>query len=123
MSVYRAFTLVNDFTRECPVLKDDTSLTGERVTRGLGRLALIRGLPKCIACDNESEFAGQLLDQRAHDSGVTQSFIESRKPVQNAHAESFNGTLPRLRHERKLAGRCSRHHRELAAGLQRSSAA
>lgn len=91
--VFRAFTLVDDFTRECPVIEVDTSLTGERVSRVLDQLALIRGLPECIVCDNGPEFAGQVLDQWAYKHGVTLHFIERGKPVQNAYAESFNGRL------------------------------
>jgi putative transposase len=91
--VFRALTVVDDFTRECPVIEVDTSLTGERVTRVLDRLALTRGLPECIVCDNGPEFAGQVLDQWAHERGVTLHFIEPGKPVQNAYAESFNGRL------------------------------
>lgn len=89
--VFRAFTLVDDFTRECPVIEVDTSLTGERVSRVLDQLALIRGLPECIVCDNGPEFASQVLDQWAYERGVTLHFIERGKPVQNAYAESFNG--------------------------------
>jgi putative transposase len=44
-------------------------------------------------CDagHPAEFAGQVLDQWAHERGVTLHFIEPGKPVQNAYAESFNG--------------------------------
>lgn len=91
--VFRALTVVDDFTRECPVIEVDTSLTGERVARVLDRVALTRGLPECIVCDNGPEFAGQVLDQWAHDRHVLLHFIEPGKPVQNAYAESFNGRL------------------------------
>lgn len=91
--VFRALTVVDDFTRECPVIEVDTSLTGERVARVLDQLALTRGLPECIVCDNGPEFAGQVLDQWAHERGVLLHFIEPGKPVQNAYAESFNGRL------------------------------
>lgn len=90
---FRALTVVDDFTRECPVIEVDMSLTGERVTRVLDRLAATRGLPACIVCDNGPEFAGQVLDQWAHAHGLMLHFIEPGKPVQNAYAESFNGRL------------------------------
>jgi len=91
--VFRALTVVDDFTRECPVIEVDTSLTGERVAGVLDRLARTRGLPAGIVCDNGPEFAGQVLDQWAHERGVALHFIEPGKPVQNAYAESFNGRL------------------------------
>lgn len=90
---FRGFTLVDDFTRECPVIEVDRSLTAERVARVLDRVGAIRGLPRAIVCDNGPEFAGQVLDQWAHARGVILQFIEPGKPVQNAFAESFNGRL------------------------------
>ena len=89
----RALTLVDDFTRECPVIEVDFSVPGERVVRVLDRLARTRGLPASICCDNGPEFAGQALDQWAHANGVLLDFIDPGKPVQNAFAESFNGRL------------------------------
>lgn len=90
---FRALTIVDDFTRECPAIEVDTSLPGLRVARVLDRLAQERGLPRAIVCDNGPEFAGQDLDQWAHARGVTLQFIQPGKPVQNAFAESFNGRL------------------------------
>jgi putative transposase len=90
---FRAFTVVDDFTRECPVIEVDTSLTGERIVRVLDRLAETRGLPATLVCDNGPEFRGHVLDQWAATRGVTLHFIEPGKPVQNAYIESFNGRL------------------------------
>jgi putative transposase len=45
----RALTLVDDFTRECPVIEVDFSLPGERVIRVLEQLARTRGLPTSSA--------------------------------------------------------------------------
>ena len=89
----RALTLVDDFTRECPVIEVDFSLPGARVVRVLDKLARMRGLPTSLRCDNGPEFAGQVLDQWAHTNGVFLDFIDPGKPTQNAFAESFNGRL------------------------------
>ena len=75
------------------MIEVDISLTGERVARVLDQLALIRGLPDCIVCDNGPGFASQVLDQWAHERDIMPHFIEPGKPVQNAYAESFNGRL------------------------------
>lgn len=88
---FRALTIVDDFTRECPVIEVDTSLTGERVVRVLDRLAVTRGLPRTLVCDNGPEFRGLVLDQWAHTRGVQLHFIDPGKPVQNAYVESCNG--------------------------------
>jgi putative transposase len=90
---FRALTLVDDFTRECPVIEVDFALPGERVVRVLDALARTRGRPTAICCDNGPEFAGTVLDQWAASQGVVLDFIERGKPVQNAYAESFNGRL------------------------------
>ena len=90
---FRAFTLVDDFTRECLAVEVDTSLPGTRVVQVLERMAGTRGLPRGIVCDNGPEFAGVVLDQWAHRRGVALLFIRPGKPVENAFAESFNGRL------------------------------
>lgn len=88
---FRALTLVDDLTRECPAIEVDFSLPGERVVRVLDRVAAARGYPLVIVCDNGPEFRGEALDQWAHQHGVHLAFIEPGKPVQNAYIESFNG--------------------------------
>lgn len=91
--VFRGFTVVDDFTRECPAIEVDHSLPGDRVAKILDRLSSERDLPKAIVCDNGPEFQGQALDFWAHRHGITLSFIQPGKPVQNAFVESFNGKL------------------------------
>jgi putative transposase len=91
--VFRAFTLVDDYTRECPVIEVDTSLSGERVVRILERLAVTRGLPQAIVCDNGPEFISRALDAWAHQHGVALLFIRPGHPVENCYIESFNGRL------------------------------
>jgi len=91
--VFRAFTLVDDYTRESPVIEVDYSLTGERIVQVLERLARTRGLPQTIVCDNGPEFRGAALDEWAYAHGVHLDFIDPGKPVQNAFIESFNGTF------------------------------
>lgn len=90
---FRSLTLVDDFTRECPAIEVDVSLSGARVAAVLDRVVARRGLPRGIVCDNGPEFASQALDQWAYRRGVALLFIEPGKPVQNAYAESFNGRL------------------------------
>lgn len=90
---FRALTIVDDCTRECPAIEVDFSLPGARVAQVLERLAESRGLPRAIVCDNGPEFTGADLDEWAHRRGVTLAFIDPGKPVQNAFIESFNGTF------------------------------
>lgn len=90
---FRALSVVDDFSRECPVIAVDRSLPGERVVRELDQVALVRGYPDVIVCDNGPEFRGEAVDQWAHQHGVTFQFIAPGKPVQNCFIESFNGRL------------------------------
>jgi putative transposase len=88
---FRCFTIVDDFTRECPAIEVSHSLPGLRVIQILERLAAERGLPRSIVCDNGPEFAGKALDLWAHQRGVVLQFIRPGKPIENAYIESFNG--------------------------------
>ena len=87
----RALTLVDDYSRECPVIEVDTSLPGARVVQVLERLAATRGLPQVIRVDNGPEFTGRALDAWAYRRGVRLHFIRPGRPTENAYVESFNG--------------------------------
>ena len=91
--VIRMLTLVDDCTRECPVIEVDTSLGGLRVGRVLDRMAIERGLPEAIVVDNGPEFRGRALAAWSEQRGVRLEFIQPGKPAQNAYIESFNGRL------------------------------
>ena len=90
---FRALTIVDQYSRECPVIEVDTSLGGARVVAVLDRMAETRGLPHSITIDNGPEFAGRCLDEWAYRKGVRLNFIRPGKPIENAYAESFNGRL------------------------------
>lgn len=90
---FRALVIVDDYSRECPVIEVDTSLGGRRVVCVLERLAEARGLPEVITIDNGPEFASRALDEWAYRRGVKLSFIRPGKPIENAYAESFIGKL------------------------------
>ena len=90
---FRAFTLVDDYTRECLAIEVDTSLTGERVRRVLDRVTAERGCPQALLADNGPEFTSRILEAWALERKVRQEFIEPGKPTQNAFIESFNGRL------------------------------
>jgi putative transposase len=90
---FRAFAVLDQWSRESLAIEVDLSLTGERVTRVLERLRTTRGLPLVILADNGPELRGRVLDQWAYEHGVRLQFIEPGKPIQNAHIESFNARL------------------------------
>ncbi len=90
---FRALTIVDNYTRECPAIEVDNSLGGARVVNVLERLSETRGLPEVITIDNGPEFAGRALDEWAYRKSIKLNFITPGKPVENAYAESFNGRL------------------------------
>ena len=90
---FRALTIVDDYSRECPAIEVDTSLGGARVVSVLERLAAIRGLPEIITTDNGPEFTGRHLDEWASRKNIKLNFIRPGKPIENAYVESFNGRL------------------------------
>jgi len=90
---FRALAIVDDYSRECPAIEVDTSLSGKRVVGVLDRLAEIRGLPQVITMDNGPEFTSRALDEWAYRKEVKLKFIRPGKPIENAYAESFIGRL------------------------------
>lgn len=90
---FRIFTIIDHFSRECPLLAADYSLTAQKVASYLDQLALTRGLPKVITVDNGTEFISRAMDGWAYRHGVKLDFIRPGKPVDNAIIESFNGKL------------------------------
>jgi len=46
-----------------------------------------------LFCDNGSEFTSQVMDLWAYHNQVKIDFSRPGKPTDNAHVESFNGTL------------------------------
>jgi putative transposase len=88
---FRALTVVDDFSRECPAIAVDTSISGQRVTRVLEELAQRTGLPQVLVMDNGPEFTSKAMLCWAGERGVKLHFIDPGKPMQNAYIESFNG--------------------------------
>jgi putative transposase len=90
---FRVFNVVDALSREGIVSTVDTSLPAARVIRALDEVALERGYPKRVVCDNGPEFRSRAFDQWAYEHGVQIDFIQPGKPIQNAMSESFNGRM------------------------------
>lgn len=90
---FRIWALVDDATREAPLVLVDRSLPAARIVEALETLLLVRGRPAAIVCDNGPEFVSLALDQWASAQGVRLDFIRPGKPVENCFIESFNGKL------------------------------
>lgn len=89
----RIFNVVDDLSREGLASEVDSSFPARRVIQTLDELALERGYPERIVCDNGPEFRSQALDTWAYEHGVALDFIQPGKPIQNPFVESFNGKM------------------------------
>ena len=90
---FRALTILDVFTRESLAIEVGQRLKGEDVVGALNQIRGKRGVPKVLFCDNGSEFSSQIMDLWAYHNRVQIDFSRPGKPTDNAHVESFNGTL------------------------------
>ena len=90
---YRIWAVVDDATREAPLVVVDRSLPAARVIEALDTLLLVRQAPRAIVCDNGPACISLALDQWASARGIQLAFIQPGRPVQNCFIESFNGKL------------------------------
>ena len=89
----RIFNVVDDLSHEGLASEVDTSLPARRVIQVLEEIALERGYPERIVCDNGPEFRSRVLDEWAYERGIALDFIQPGKPIQNPYVESFNGKM------------------------------
>jgi putative transposase len=89
----RVLSVVDAFTRECPVLEADTSFASRRVTRVLERIVEERGQPQALRCDNGPEFTSRQFLAWCVERQIELRHIEPGKPMQNGRVESFHGRL------------------------------
>ena len=87
---YRMLNVLDEFTRECLMIKVARKLNQEDVQEVLTELFCSRGVPEYIRSDNGSEFTAKKLRawlERLHTKPV---YIEPGSPWENGYVESFN---------------------------------
>jgi hypothetical protein len=82
--------MIDEFTRECLVLKADRGITSADVIDSLAELFAMRGVPKHIRSDNGPEFIANELRAWLDRVGVSTLYIEPGSPWENGFAESFH---------------------------------
>lgn len=88
----RALTVVDNFTKEAPVIEVECSLSAPRVTRVLDEVIAWRGTsPESIRVDNGPEFTSRCFLSWAEQRGIQLVHIQPGKPTRNSFIESFNG--------------------------------
>jgi putative transposase len=81
---FRLLTIVDQFTRECPCIEVNRSLTSASVVNVLDHLASSYGLPKAITVDNGPEFTSKLMTEWCDKHAAQLQFIKPGKPIENA---------------------------------------
>jgi putative transposase len=90
---FRVPALVDQFSRQTPLLEPGFSFCGRDVVAALDRAIERAGTPVSITVDHGTEFTSKALEEWAYRRGVKLDFIHPGKPTENGHIESFNGRL------------------------------
>jgi putative transposase len=87
---FRALTIVDNYSRQCPLIYAGQSIKGEDVVE---QLRLLGRIPERIKVDNGSEFISKALDKWVYENKVTLDFSRPGKPTDNPFIESLNGSF------------------------------
>ncbi len=90
---FRVLTVVDQWSRQSPLLEVATAMSGHRVAEALDRVLGVAATPRSITVDHGTEFTSRALEDWAYRRGVQLDFIRPGKPQENAFIESFNGRL------------------------------
>ena len=82
--------MVDEYTRQCLVIRPARSLTSDQVLDTLEDLADGWGAPAFIRSDNGSEFIAQLIQDWCDGGDVQTVYINPGSPWQNGFIESFH---------------------------------
>ena len=90
---FRILTVVDQWSRQSPLLEAGFSLRGHDVATALDRVLAAGIAPRSITVDHGTEFTSRALEDWAYARGVALDFTRPGKPTDNSHIESFNGRL------------------------------
>jgi putative transposase len=90
---FRVLTVVDQWSRQSPILEVASSMSGLTVSVALDRAIADDPVPRSITVDHGTEFMSRALEDGAYRRGVQLDFIRPGKPVENAFIEAFNGRL------------------------------
>jgi transposase InsO family protein len=88
---FKTLSVLDEFTRECLVIKVGHSLRATDVIAALTVTMQARGKPQFIRSDNGSEFTATAVMQWLQTNVIGPSFIQPGHPWQNGYVESFHG--------------------------------
>jgi putative transposase len=87
----RILTILDEYTRECHVLRVDRALKSADVLAWLQKAIEQQGTPAYLRSDNGSEFIARMVQQWLKENQIKTIYIEPGSPWQNGFVESFHG--------------------------------
>ena len=118
---YRTLNIIDEFSRECLVIRVKRKLNSMDVIDALTDLFIVRGVPTYIRSDNSPEFIAEAVRQWIKAVGAETVYIEPGSPWENGYCESFNarfrdgplngGIFYTLRDAQIVTGQWRRHYK------------
>lgn len=87
----RMLTMLDEYTRECHILRADRSLKSADVLEWMGKAIQSHGAPEYLRSDNGSEFIAKEVQKWLKDNKIKTIYIDPGSPWQNGFVESFHG--------------------------------
>ena len=84
-------TILDEYTRECHVLRADRALKSADVLEWMGKAIAEHGAPKYLRSDNGSEFIANAVQAWLKENEIKTIYIDPGSPWQNGFVESFHG--------------------------------
>ena len=87
----RMLTILDEYTRECHVLRVERALRAADVLAWLGKAIEKHGAPEYLRSDNGPEFIAREVQRWLADNHIKTIYIDPGSPWQNGFVESFHG--------------------------------
>jgi putative transposase len=87
----RMLTILDEYTRECHVLRADRALKSADVLEWMERAIAEHGAPAYLRSDNGPEFIAKEVQRWLAANAIRTIYIEPGRPWQNGFVESFHG--------------------------------
>lgn len=87
----KMLTILDEYTRECHVLRADRALRAADVLCWLERAIAEQGAPEYLRSDNGPEFIADVVQRWLREHHIKTIYIDPGSPWQNGFVESFHG--------------------------------
>ena len=84
-------TILDEYTRECHVLRVERALRATDVLEQLGKAIKEHGTPEYLRSDNGPEFIAKEVQRWLASNRIKTIYIDPGSPWQNGFVESFHG--------------------------------